>query len=47
MYTGIFKANVLSPVLFVIAMVALTHILKKCIIGDKFYKIAGEDQSPN
>ena len=35
---GIFQGDALSPLLFVIAMILLTHILKKCVTGNKFSK---------
>ena len=32
---GIFQGNVLSPLLFIIAMIPLNHILRKCTAGYK------------
>ena len=36
--TGIFQGDALSPLLFIIAMMPLNHILKKCTAGYKFTK---------
>ena len=35
---GIFPGNTLSPFLFVIAMMPLNHILRKCTVGYKLSK---------
>ena len=35
---GIFQGDVLSPLLFVIAMMPLNHILRKCTDGYKLHK---------
>ena len=35
---GIFQGDVLSPLLFVIAMMPLNHILRKCLTGYKLSK---------
>ena len=35
---GIFQGNVISPLLFVIAMMPRTHILRKCTTGYKLCK---------
>ena len=36
---GIFQGDALSPLLFVIAMMPLNHILRKCIAGYKLSKL--------
>ena len=41
---GIIQGDALSPLLFIIAMMPLNHILRKCTAG---YKLAREDQPPN
>ena len=35
---GIFQGDVLSPLLFIIAMIPLNHILRKCTAGYKLSK---------
>ena len=41
----IFQGDALSPLLFIIVMMPLNHILRKCTAGYNF-QIAREDQSP-
>ena len=41
---GIFQEEALSPLLFIIAMMPLNHILRKCTAGYKSQEIK---QSPN
>ena len=36
---GIFKGDALSPLLFMIAMMPLNHILRKCTVGYKFSRL--------
>ena len=43
----IFQGDALSLLLFIIAMMPLNHILRKCTAGYKLSKSIGEDQSPN
>ena len=44
---GIFQEDELSSLLFVLAMMLLNHILRKCTGGYKLSKILGKDKSPN
>ena len=41
---GIFQGDALSPLLFIIAMMPLSHILRKCIDG---YKLSGSQEKIN
>ena len=41
---GIFQGDALSPLLFIIAMMPLNHILRKCTAGDK---LSRKGQPPN
>ena len=41
---GIFQGDALSPLIFIIAMMPLNHILRKCTAG---YKLSRKNQSPN
>ena len=41
---GIFQGDALSPLLFIIAMMLLNHILRKCIAG---YKLSGSQEKIN
>ena len=41
---GIFQGDTLSPLLFIIAMMLLNHLLRKCTAG---YKQTKKDQSLN
>ena len=41
---GIFQGDALSPLLFIIAMMPLNHILRKCIAG---YKLSGSQEKIN
>ena len=41
---GIFQEDALSPLLFIIAMMPLNHILRKCIAG---YKLSGSQEKIN
>ena len=44
---AIFKEDVLSPLLLVIAMMTLNHILRQCTGEYKFSKLPEKDQSQN
>ena len=44
---GIFQGDALSPLLFVIAMMPLNHILRKCTGRFKFHKLQEKNQLPN
>ena len=39
---GIFQGDALSPLLFVIAMMPLNHILRKCTVGYRLSKSHGK-----
>ena len=45
--SGIFQGDALSPFLFVIAMMPLNHILRKCAAGYTLSRSQEEDQPPN
>ena len=42
---GVFQGEKLSPLLFVIAMMPLNHILRKCIVGCKLSKSTGRQKT--
>ena len=44
---GIFQGDALSPLLFVIAMMLIRHILRKCTAGYKLSKLQEKNQSSN
>ena len=46
-HRGIFLGDVLSPLLFLIAIMPLNHILRKCTAGYKLSRSQVKNQSPN
>ena len=44
---GMFQGYVLSPLLFIIVMMPLNHILRKCTARYKLSRSQKKDQSPN
>ena len=44
---GIFQGDTLSPLLFIIAMMPLNHILRKCTAIYKLSRSQEKNQSPN